>query len=298
MNSTGTVNSTGTMNSTTSMTTITPLAEAPHRIALVTIYMVVLVAGSVGLILMISILKTNLRSWITIAFLNLLLAHFIFILTVPFRIHYYVTDKWILSPTFCKVVSVMIHLHMHLVFVIYVVILTIRYLQYFKKMDRIEFYRRLHALASSIGIWSILIIICPIILANYGNKTPRKDKCFNFGMEAKSGAFGLNVVLSVLIILVSCILSCVLGVILHSMIKKYGPDSRHQQEFWAQMKSISIILIIFTCLVPYHLFRLYYLQNAKSSENDNEVFLAITAFTCFDMLLTFAGKGICYACKF
>ncbi|XP_036414439.1 probable G-protein coupled receptor 141 isoform X2 [Colossoma macropomum] len=280
----------------TAYTENSSLADSPHRIALISIYTVVLLVGSVGLIVMVNMLKTNLRSWTTIAFLNLLLAHFIFMLTIPFRIHYSVTNKWTLSQPFCKMVSAMIHLHMYLVFVIYTVILTIRFLQYFKKIDRTEFYRRLHALAASVGIWSILIIIGPIILSQYGSNG-NKDKCFNFGGAIKGAALALNIVLSVLILLVSCMLSCALGVILYSIIKMHGAACRDQQEFWAQMKSVSLILIIFTCLVPYHLFRLYYLHNPTVMQEDNEVFLAITTLTCFDMLLTFAGKGICYMCK-
>ncbi|XP_066518632.1 probable G-protein coupled receptor 141 [Hoplias malabaricus] len=274
--------------------------ETSHKIALITIYTVVLMVGTTGLIFMIRILKTNLRSWTTIAFLNLLLAHFIFLLTIPFRIYYYATNHWGLSRSFCKIVSAMIHLHMYVVFVIYVVILIIRFLQYFKKIDRMEFYRRLHALGASIGIWSIVIILGPILLIHYGKtRNDEQTKCFNFGDEAnKSWVFGLNIFLSVLIILVSCALSCVLGIILRNLIKKHGAASRVQQEVWAQVKSISLIIIIFTCLVPYHIFRLFYLKNLKTLEHVNEVFLAITTLTCCDMLLIFAGKGICHVCGF
>ncbi|XP_072545734.1 probable G-protein coupled receptor 141 [Salminus brasiliensis] len=292
-------------NSTTTSTLSTQasldnLLNSPHRIALIAIYTVVLVTGSVGLLIMTSVLKTNLRSWTTIAFLNLLLAHLIFLLTVPFRIYYYVTNYWKLPPLTCKIVSAMIHLHMYLVFVIYAVILAIRFVQYYKKTDRIEFYRRLHALAASIGIWSILIIVGPIILSQYGNQeVVDENKCFNFGQAASTGnVFGLNVFLSVVIILVSCVLSCILGVILYSMIKKNGAACRHQQEFWAQMKNISFIVIIFTCLVPYNIFRLYYLQNPSKMQDSNEIFLSITTLTCADMLLTFAGKGLCQLCGF
>ncbi|XP_017572119.1 probable G-protein coupled receptor 141 [Pygocentrus nattereri] len=296
--------STTSSYTSTESTNNSSLSDSPHRIALITIYTVVLMVGSVGITVMVNMLKTNLRSWTTIAFLNLLLAHFIFMLTIPFRIHYSVTNNWTLSQPFCKMVSAMIHLHMYLVFVIYTVILTIRFLQHFKKIDRMEFYRRLHALAASVGIWSVLIIVGPIILIHYGkdgtNVGGRNvSKCFNFGgaIKESASALALNIFLSVVIILVSCMLSCALGVILYSIIKKHGAACRDQQEFWAQMKSVSLILIIFTCLVPYQLFRLYYLHNPESMQEDNEVFLAITTLTCIDMLLTFAGKGICYMCK-
>lgn len=299
MNTT-TMNPSTTSSSFSTSTHSVGLHESPDRIALIMIYTVVLLVGSVGLILMIFMLKANLRSWTTIAFLNLLLAHFLFLLTIPFRIHYYITNLWSLSQGFCKLVSAMIHLHMYVIFVIYVVILSVRYLQYFKKADRMEFYRRLHALLASAAIWSIVLITGPVILTQYGRSGNHSaTQCFKFGDEVRHGAArGFNIFLSVLIIIVSCIMSYIFGVVLYSMVKKHGRAYRDQQEFWAQMKSISLILIIFTCLVPYHLFRVYYVENTEKLQDVNEVFLAITSFTCFDMLLTYAGRGLCHLCGF
>uniref|UniRef100_A0A4W4F468 G-protein coupled receptors family 1 profile domain-containing protein n=1 Tax=Electrophorus electricus TaxID=8005 RepID=A0A4W4F468_ELEEL len=275
------------------ITTLSP--ETAH--ALITIYVVVLVAGSVGLALMIRVLKANLHSWTTIALLNLIFAHLIFLLTVPFRIYYYATGFWYLTMSFCKLVSAMIHIHMYIVFVIYAVILTVHFLQYYKKMEQMVFDRMLHAMAASAGMWSILIIVVPIILKNYGNTKQQAYSCFDFHNELENQfTFVLNVFLSVGMVLVSIVLSYVLAIILHSVVRKHGRAFRAHQEFWAQMKHVSLMLIILICLVPYQLFRLYYLRNAERLKEHNEVFLAFTTLTCFDMLLLFSGKGICQRC--
>ncbi|XP_062841286.1 probable G-protein coupled receptor 141 [Trichomycterus rosablanca] len=279
--------------------TTEPFAKSPYRIALVIIYTVVLVGGSVGLGLMFGVLKSNMHSWTTIAFVNLIIAHFIFLVSVPFRIHYYFKNCWNLSELVCKLVSAMIHLHMHVVFIIYVIIFIIAFLHYYKKAEQIEFHRNLHAVAVSIVIWLVLLIVAPIILSNYGNNTITPNVCFKFGNETGNvDVYWSNIVLSSITVLVSFIVSCVLAIIQYSMIKKHGPALFGQQEFWAQMKNVSLALIIFICLVPYHLFRMYYLKNPSKLEQDNEVFLAITTFTCFDMLLVFAGRGICQRCGF
>lgn len=269
-----------------------------YKITLIIIYTLVLIVGSVGMTLMISVLKSNLRSWTTITFFNLIIAHGIFLVTIPFRIYFYVTNSWDLSMTFCKVVSSMIHIHMHVVFIIYVIILTIHFLYYFKKMEEREFYRKLHAIAFSISIWSIMIIVGPVVLHHYGTRANATEhKCFHFGTELnKSTVFGWNIFLSVSTVIVSCIMSCMLTVILYSMIKKHGASSWAQQEFWAQMKNLNLVLIMLFCLVPYHLYRLYYLTNTSGLQYDNEVFLAITSLTCFDMILVFARKGIWHRC--
>ncbi|XP_053466989.1 probable G-protein coupled receptor 141 isoform X2 [Ictalurus furcatus] len=269
-----------------------------HKIALINIYTLVLVVGSIGVILMIGVLKSNMRSWTTVAFFNLVLVHCFFLVTIPFRIYYYVTNYWDLTPFFCKVVSSMIHIHMHVVFVIYVIILTIHFFHYFKKIEQMEFYRSIHAMAFSVSIWSVVIIVGPVTLYHYGkHMNGNENKCFHFGGELKEGpVLGCNIFLSVCTVILSCVMSCMLALILYLMIKKHGASSWAQQEFWAQMKNVSLVLIILCCLVPYHLYRLYYMTNISALQNENEVFLAITSLTCFDMMLVFAGKGICHRC--
>ncbi|XP_067291035.1 probable G-protein coupled receptor 141 isoform X2 [Pseudorasbora parva] len=302
MNTTTAANSTTAANPTvTSSPTPFHLPE-PYRIALIVIYTVVLLVGLTGLALMISLLKTNIRSLTTIAFLNLMVAHFLFLLTVPFRIYYYaVQQTWALGSGMCKLVSAMVHIHIYMVFVIYAIILTLRFLHYYKKTQRTEFYRRLHALGASAVVWILLLsIMLPLVLSQYGEtntKTKETTKCFQFGNMIKKNmaVYVVNMILSIFIISVSCLQTCIQAIILHALIRKHGSASRSQQEFWVQVKNLIFVLIMLTCLVPYHLFRLKYLEDTANLHAINEVFLAITGLTCFDML-TFTGKGVCQVC--
>jgi len=304
----------GTMNTTMNTTmnpTTTSLAVAstppvhfdmPYRVALIVIYSVVLLVGITGLGFMISLLKANIRSLTTIAFLNLMVAHFLFLLTVPFRIYYFAFLSWNLGKGMCKLVSAMVHIHIYMVFTIYAIILTLRFLQFYKKTQRTEFYRRLHALGASALVWFLLLLIMlPLVLLQYGqssksNNVNTENECFKFqNMLDDTSVYALNMILSIFIISVSGLQTCIQAFILHVMIRKYGSASRSQQEFWVQIKNLIFVLILLTCLVPYHLFRLHYLNNATDLHAINEVFLAITGLTCFDML-TFTGKNVCQVC--
>ncbi|RXN25793.1 putative G-protein coupled receptor 141 [Labeo rohita] len=297
-----TVSNITSSNNTTNSPTEVHLTP-PYRVALIIIYAVVLLVGITGLTVMMSLLKTNIRSLTTIAFLNLMVAHFIFLLTVPFRIYYYATNTWALGPEFCKLVSAMVHIHIYMVFTIYSILLTVRFLEFYKKTKRTEFYRRLHGLGASVLVWCILLIIMlPLVLNQYGeNKKGKQEKnpeeitqCFKFGNLVRE-AYVLNMILSICVITVSCVQTCIQVIILRTMILKYGAASRSQQEFWVQIKNLSFVLIMLTCLVPYHLFRLQYIEKHEDLHQINEVFLAITGLTCFDML-TFTGKNICKVC--
>ncbi|XP_056104766.1 probable G-protein coupled receptor 141 [Rhinichthys klamathensis goyatoka] len=300
-----TTNTTTTTTSSSLAVTSTPAVHftMPYRIALIVIYSVVLLVGITGLGLMISLLKANIRSLTTIAFLNLMVAHFLFLLTVPFRIYYFAFLKWNLSQGMCKLVSAMVHIHIYMVFTIYAIILTLRFLQFYKKTQRTEFYRRLHALGASALVWFLLLLIMlPLVFFQYGqssesnNNVNTENQCFKFqNMLNNTSVYILNMILSIFIISVSGLQTCIQAFILHVMIRKYGSASRSQQEFWVQIKNLIFVLILLTCLVPYHLFRLHYLNNTIDLHVINEVFLAITGLTCFDML-TFTGKNVCQVC--
>nr|XP_046146758.1 probable G-protein coupled receptor 141 isoform X2 [Oncorhynchus gorbuscha] len=281
------------------------------RLTLLSIYSLVLVIGVIGLALMIHILQSNMRSVITIAMLNLTLAHFLFLLTVPFRIYYYAAGYWMLGEMLCKVVSAMIHVHMYMAFVFYVVILVIRLLGFHSKKDRYEFYRKLHAFGASVAVWTVMfMVIPPILYYKYGkdvhdnttnNKTntmsDNNSHCFQFGnhLEKHTVARVLNYIMSSVIIIVACVLTALQCHVMILLTRKYGRDCMSHQEFWAQLKSLCFALVLLVCFVPYHMFRMYYLGHLDL-QNINEVFLSLTAFSCFDML-TFLGRGHCYMCN-
>ncbi|XP_055737568.1 probable G-protein coupled receptor 141 isoform X1 [Salvelinus fontinalis] len=279
-----------------------------YRLTLVSIYSLVLVIGVIGLALMIHFLQSNMRSVITIAMLNLTLAHFLFLLTVPFRIYYYAAGYWGLGKMLCKVVSAMIHVHMYMAFVFYVVILVIRLLGFHSKKDRYEFYRKLHAFGASVAVWVVMFaVIPPILFFKYGtdfqdnttnnktNKMSTNDShCFQFGnhLEGHIGVRVLNYIMSSVIIIVACVLTALQCHVMVLLIRKYGRDCMSHQEFWAQLKSLCFALVLLVCFVPYHVFRMYYLGHLYL-QNTNEIFLSLTALSCFDML-TFLRRGHCY----
>ncbi|XP_038819315.1 probable G-protein coupled receptor 141 [Salvelinus namaycush] len=270
-----------------------------YRYALLSIYTIVLVGGTISMSLMINIIKSNVRSVTTTAVLNLIVVHFVFLLTVPFRLYFYAAGEWHLGPNFCKVVSAMIHAHMYLAFVFYVIILVIRYLSFFRRFNQVEFYRRLHALGASAAVWGLmLIVVVPLTAVKYGsstdnNTTTNDNQCFNFGgiFDEKHTVAVLNYIICALIIVVTLALACCQVWILGCVYRTHRAMIFSQQEFWAQIKSLCFMLVIIVCFVPYNVFRIYYVSNYNVSlQMKNEFALAVTTFSCFDML-TFIGRG-------
>lgn len=267
--------------------------------ALLAIYSVVLLSGTISLSLMMHIMKSSTTSITSIAVLNLIFAHFVFLLTVPFRIYYYATYQWNLGLGLCKVVSSMIHIHMYMSFVFYVIILITRLMSFYHRDDRVASLQKMHALVGSAVLWLVVLITVPCIIHfSYGKAQGMNNnnttRCFQFGNNIKSSAKVLNYIISTLIIVVATVLTAFQANVLRVLYRKHHEGCTSQQDFGAQLKSLCFALIMVVCFIPYHIFRLKYLEQLEL-QDVNEVFLSLTTFNCLDML-TFLGRRTCYMC--
>ncbi|KAG7248354.1 hypothetical protein CRUP_009371 [Coryphaenoides rupestris] len=255
--------------------------------------------GTAGLVLALRVLRSHALSVTTVAVLNLIFAHFLFLVTVPFRVYYYAAGHWYLGADWCKAVSSMIHIHLYMCFVFYVVILVTRLLTFHRRRGEAataDFQRRTHTILASVAVWMVVAVTVPCLVHFcYGNKHGSDDtECFRFGDRIK-GVTGLNYTISVSIIAVSLTLVGLQAHVLLLLRRKYGREWRGQQVFWAQLRSLCFAGIMVACFVPYHMFRLHYVTHVEEHQHVNEVFLSITALSCLDML-TFVGRGTCLCC--
>uniref|UniRef100_A0A3Q3J0C4 G-protein coupled receptors family 1 profile domain-containing protein n=1 Tax=Monopterus albus TaxID=43700 RepID=A0A3Q3J0C4_MONAL len=266
---------------------------------LLAIYSVVLLSGTISLSLMMHMMKSGSTSITSIAVLNLIFCHFVFLLTVPFRIYYYASRNWSLGIGLCKVVSSMIHIHMYMSFIFYVIILITRLMAFYKNVEQLGFFRRIHAFLLSAVVWIVVLISVPLtIVYHYGEKNKHNHSdnstCFKFGSNITPSVKWSNYFISTLIIVVATVLTAFQANVVWVLYRKHHQEITYQQDFGAQLKSLCFALIMVVCFIPYHMFRLHYIEHIEQ-ENINEVFLSLTTFTCFDML-TFLGRRSCRTC--
>ncbi|NWJ08133.1 GP141 protein, partial [Crypturellus undulatus] len=267
------------------------------RAILITAYSVAFAGGGIGSVAMSFVLvKMNTLSVTTTAIINLVVVHGLFLLTVPFRLHYYINKEWIFKMPFCKIVSAMVHIHMLLTFLFYVITLVIRWLVFFQWKDKVEFYRKLHAIAASATVWVVVIIfLVPVFCVEYGRSGTYNDKtCFKFHKELQQDSVkGLNYTIIVAIACITCVLLGLQIFILVKVVRKFSFSLWSHQEFLAQVKNLIFICVIIICFLPYHLFRAYYIQHVNDYsqlESYNEIFLSLTSLSCLD-LLSFVLSG-------
>ncbi|XP_025728947.1 probable G-protein coupled receptor 141 [Callorhinus ursinus] len=273
----------------------------PH---LTRLYFLVLIGGLAGIISILFLLvNMNTRSVTTTAVVNLVVVHSVFLLTVPFRLTYLIKHTWTFGLSFCKFVSAMLHIHMYLTFLFYMVILVIRYLIFFKRKDKVEFYRKFHAVAASTGMWLlVIVIVVPVVASQYGtHQVYDEQHCFKFHKELdRLYVRVINYMIVTTVIATAMVLLVFQIFIIMSMVRKLRPSLLSHQEFWAQLKNLFFIGVILICFLPYHFFRIYYLYTVAHSHdcNDtvafyNEIFLSVTAISCFDLLLFVLGGSRC-----
>ncbi|NXP03254.1 GP141 protein, partial [Thinocorus orbignyianus] len=260
------------------------------RAVLIALYTINLAGGTVGVIMMSHhLFRRRSQSVMSIIVISLLLVHTFMLLSIPFRLTYYVLREWKFGSFACRLASAIIYLHMYTTFVFYVAIIIIR-------LFRLEF-RKCYTTTWVAAVWLVAgLVITPVFLSYYGTfKTHHSSKCFQFHKEIQEVPMVItNYCLVGILVAVCAVLTAIQLSVMCRLAVKYWPDISSHVEFRAQAKSFFFILVTLVCFMPHHVFRVYYIQNSHLDKDHklllcNEIFLALTTMCCLDMLCFIAG---------
>lgn len=278
-------------------TTPSNISKAHCRMILIILYGMVLLGGTIGTVLMSRLMfKKKSRSVIATIVLNIVVLHSVLLVSLPFRLSYYVLNVWELGSFTCRLVSSIVYGHMYFTFVFYVAIVILRLLIYFKKLQMQEL-QKYHAVVLSICVWMVgSLVFLPIFFLLYGvDPSYSGHRCFEFYKDLNRQKV-IMVNYSMVVIMITVVMTLFLiqvGVIVQ-LIKALRPGAWTHQEFRAQIKSFFFLIVIVVCFVPHHAFRVHFIQNYSGTENSelilyNEIFIALTTFCCLDMLCFIGG---------
>ncbi|XP_035269677.1 probable G-protein coupled receptor 141 isoform X1 [Anguilla anguilla] len=257
------------------------------RASLLVIYTVTLFGGTLGIVFMVRFLRRskNKLSITTTSIINLVMAHGLFLLTVPFRIDYYAANTWRYTFEFCKLVSIAIHTHLYISFFFYVAILAVRLLPCLPTRD---FYRPLTAFVASAAVWIVFTItIFPPLWLHYGKRGKyNESQCFQFHVEIKGERVKwLNISIATMVILISAVIITIQMLFLARVVRSNPGNLFSQQEFRAQLKNLTFLTFLVVCFLPYHAFRIYYVLHVDGKNSGhNEIYLSLTTLCCLDLL--------------
>ncbi|NXW66368.1 GP141 protein, partial [Eurystomus gularis] len=257
---------------------------------LIALYLIDLAGGTLGVIMMShQLFRRRSQSAMTIIISSLLVLHTFMLLSIPFRLSYYILQEWKFGRFACKLTSAIIYLHMYSTFAFYVAIILIR-------LFRLEF-RKCYTTAWVAAVWLVgVLVVTPVLLSYYGSsKTYPSSECFQFHKEMQEVSMVVtNYCLSGILMAVCAVLTIIQLTVICRLAVKYWPDVNSHVEFRAQAKSFFFILVTVVCFIPHHVFRIYYIQNCHMDKDHkllpyNEIFLALTSMCCLDMLCFIAG---------
>ncbi|NXT46099.1 GP141 protein, partial [Pluvianellus socialis] len=260
------------------------------RTVLIALYILNLAGGTLGVIMMSRQLsQRRSQSVMTIIIISLLVLHAFMLLSIPFRLSYYILQEWKFGRFACKLVSAIIYLHMYTTFAFYVAIIIIRLL-------RLEL-RKCYTTTWVAAIWLVgALVITPVFLSYYGTFKPyQSSECFQFHKQIQEVPVVIaNYCLAGILVAVCAVLTVIQLSVMYRLAVKYWPDINSHVEFRAQAKSFFFILVTLVCFMPHHVFRIYYIQNCHLDQDHkllpyNEIFLALTTMCCLDMLCFIAG---------
>uniref|UniRef100_A0A8D2DRZ6 G-protein coupled receptors family 1 profile domain-containing protein n=1 Tax=Sciurus vulgaris TaxID=55149 RepID=A0A8D2DRZ6_SCIVU len=272
--------------------------DAYCRTILTTLYSVVLLGGTTGTVLMSYMMfKRSSQSVIATIIFNIMVLHSVLLVSLPFRLSYYLSVIWELGTFTCRVVSSIIYWHMYFSFVFYIAIVILRILIYFKKLQTQQL-QKYHAVVLSIIIWMVgSLIFLPIFFLQYGTDPSysEKQRCFEFYRDLSCREIIImNYSMIVIMMTIVVILFLIQMAVILQLIKSLWPDMWAHQEYRAQIKSFFFLLVIVICFIPHHTFRVYFIQNYSGRENSklvlyNEICIALTTVCCLDMLCFIGG---------
>uniref|UniRef100_A0A452U366 G-protein coupled receptors family 1 profile domain-containing protein n=2 Tax=Ursus TaxID=9639 RepID=A0A452U366_URSMA len=268
------------------------------RMILVTLYSVVLLGGTTGTVLMSRMMcKRKSQSMIALIVLNIIVLHSILLVSLPFRLSYYILEVWEFGSFLCRLVSSIIYGHMYFTFVFYVAIVILRLLIYFKKLQ-MQQLQKYHMVVLSIVIWTMgNLVFWPILLLQYGVHPgySEQGRCFEFYKDLNRGELIiLNYAMIVIMISTVVILFLIQMGVIVQLIKALWPDMWAHQDYRAQIKSFFFLLVIVVCFIPHHVFRVHFIQNYSEIDKSelvlyNEIFVALTTVCCLDMVCFIGG---------
>uniref|UniRef100_A0A8C2TSU4 G-protein coupled receptors family 1 profile domain-containing protein n=1 Tax=Coturnix japonica TaxID=93934 RepID=A0A8C2TSU4_COTJA len=244
------------------------------RSTLIILYSIDLAGGTLGVIVMShQLFQRRSQSTMIIIIINLLVLHIFLLLSIPFRLSYYILQEWKFGTFICKLVSATAYLHMYITFTFYVAIIVIRLFQ-------LEF-NKCHTTIWVTAVWILgALVIAPVFLTYYGtSRTYPSSQCFHFQKEMEETPMVVVNYCLVGVLLAVCGLLTLLQLsVMCRLTVKYWPDINSHVEFRAQAKSFFFSLVTIVCFMPHHIFRIYYIQNLHLDKDHklltyNEIFL-------------------------
>ncbi|KAM3857140.1 2-oxoglutarate receptor 1-like [Diretmus argenteus] len=233
-------------------------------------YSVIFVVGLVGNVTSIGVYVTKLRPWksSSIIMVNLALTDLLYVLSLPFLVHYYTNeDSWTLGDFMCRFVRFGFHLNLYGSILFLTCLAVFRYVVVVKPLRAVQLQQRCWGIAACSAVWviaaaEIMPMLTMITMEELGNKTYCLDFASTKPVDVVWWYGWLLTTLGFLLPLVVVFL-CYIGVV-RQLAK--GPYTSSPSRIRARRVTVLILVVFVVCFLPYHILRVLRIDTRRRPE--------------------------------
>ncbi len=227
-------------------------------------YAIIFAVGLVGNVTSIGIHLTKLRPWKSsnIILVNLALADLLYVLSLPFLVHYYSNgDSWTLGDFMCRLVRSGFHFNLYGSILFLTCLAVFRYVVVIKPLMAAQMQQKLWGIIACSVVWIIAAVEIVPMLTIISSEECENKACLDFASAIISNHttgkqwYGwyswLLTALGFLLPLV-VVFMCYIGIV--KQLAK-GPYRTSPSRIRAQRVIVLILVVFVVCFLPYHILR-------------------------------------------
>lgn len=229
-------------------------------------YAIIFIVGMVGNVTSIGIYLTKLRPWKSsnIILVNLALTDLLYVLTMPFLVHYYSKgDSWTLGDFMCRVVRSGFHFNLYGSILFLTCLAVFRYVVVIKPLMAAQVQQKLWGIIACSVVWIIVAAeIAPMLTIISLEKRENKTYCSDFAstIDDMQWYAWLLTALGFLLPLV-VVFMCYICIV-RQLAK--GPYTSSPSRMRARRVTVLILVVFVVCFLPYHILRVLRIETRKT----------------------------------
>ncbi|XP_009083930.2 2-oxoglutarate receptor 1-like [Serinus canaria] len=268
----------------------------PVKVYLSTLYSLIFLVCFPGNIATIFVYFVKMRPWrsSTIIMLNLSITDLLYVVTLPFFIHYYVNENdWIFGDFLCKFIQFCFYFNMYSGIIFLTCFSIFRFLVVVRPMKSLFLRKPRWAVVTCAAVWMIsLVALSPSAILIAPRTSQNKTICPDLvTAEDFVTSHWYNWVLIVFAFLVP-LLTVTLCYVLIFCILATGLHTQASYKQKARRLTVLLLLVFYVCFLPYHVFKGIHLElqvRPVSCHLKNAILLVFTITKPLSALITFGN---------
>ncbi|KAK9524096.1 hypothetical protein VZT92_017963 [Zoarces viviparus] len=233
-------------------------------------YAIIFIVGLVGNVTAICIYVTKLRPWrsSSIIMVNLALTDLLYVLSMPFLVHYYSTGDWTLGDFMCRFVRFGFHFNLYGSVLFLTCLAVFRYVVVIKPLRAAQVQQKFWGIIACAAVWFIAAAeIAPMLSLISLEKRDNETRCLDFASTIPVDDvrwYGwLLTALGFFLPLVVVFL-CYIGIVKELA---RGPYTSSPCRVRARRVTVLILVVFVVCFLPYHVLRVLRIESRRNVEH-------------------------------